>query len=114
MIIIFSICNENDDTRPCSNELSIHFESNSIQNISSTGHTSIEIIADSNKHETQSNKENITTRNNQNEYYLNNPEWYRIGACSYCYVYLPKESKSKEAGKHSLALYYQNFLHCTF
>ena len=114
MIIIFSICNENDDTRPSSNELSIHFESNSIQNISSTGHTSIEIIADSNKHETQSIKENITTRNNQNEYYLNNLEWYRIGACSYCYGYLPKESKSKEAGKHSLALYYQNILHCTF
>ena len=112
MLIIFSICNEDDETTPCSNELSIQFDSNSIQNVSLTGHTSLELVADSNrdcnKNGDQSNKKNFAASSNQKHYYLNNLEWYRIGACSYYNVYLPKESISKESGKYSLTLRYQN------
>ena len=99
MIIIFSISNEDDKTRPCSNDLSIHCDSKCVENVSTTGHTSIELIVDSNTHGDQCYKENFATRSNQKDYYLNNLEWYRIGACSYHNVYLPKESKSKESGK---------------
>ena len=107
MIITFSISNEDDTARPCSNDLSIECESKYIENISTTGHTSIELIADSNTHGDQSNKEKIATRRNGKSYYLNNPEWYRIGACSYYNVYVPKESKSKGSGKHTLIVFYQ-------
>ena len=105
-MIIFSISNDDDKTKPCSNELSIQCQSKCIENISTTGHTSIELIVDSNTHNDQSNREYFATRSNQNDYYLNNLEWYRIGACSYYNVYLPKESTSKESGKHSMTLCY--------
>ena len=117
MLIIFSICNDDDETTLCSNELSIKFDSNSIQNVSLTGHTSLELVADSNrdcnKNGNQSNKENFAASSNQKHYYLNNPEWYRIGACSYYNIHLPKESKSKDSGKHSLTSCYQNVLYFT-
>ena len=106
MIIIFSISNEDDKTNSCSNELSIQCQSKCSENISITGPKSIELIVDSNTHNDQSNGKNFATRSNQNNYYLNNLEWYRIGACSYYNVYLPKESTSKESGKHSLTLCY--------
>ena len=111
MIITFSISNEDDTARPCSNDLSIECESKYIENISTIGHTSIELITDPNTHGDQSNKEKIASRSNQKNYYLNNLEWYRLGACSYYNIYLPNESESKESGKYYLTLYYRNILH---
>lgn len=48
----------------------------------------------------QTNRENSATRATQNENYLNNFEWYRIGACSNFDIYRTKETAIEETGNH--------------